>query len=35
MAIPRDREEQLSVLVDECQKLFNEEYKGIEKDIEC
>jgi dipeptidase D len=34
LSIPRDREELLSVLVDEFRKLYNEDFKGIENDIE-
>lgn len=34
LTIPRDREEPLSVLVDEFQKLYNDEYKGVESGIE-
>lgn len=33
VTIPRDREEPLSVLVDEFQKLYNTEFKGVEHDI--
>ena len=34
ISIPRDKEEPLSVLVEKYKKMFNEEYKGIEKDID-